>query len=303
MAVIYINQGEGTLVTVERIWSEDGLVGLLYDGDSVSYEDELTITVEAKDGYKLDYYTNASNNTGTGTEEYYSEPFDSTGSKLRRNIKGTYSVLGNVTISTTATPVSGDGSSSDLIMAGNCTVIDSSFAAGYAYNFLDYYIGYYVSCLSFTTPEFEGVSKDIEFSLYSSSAQFQTQDGHVVLRYALCSSNANLANYSETSSVVTDEYQIISGTCEIIAGVNNTFTIQTEKLNKNTNYYLILWSCDEKGFTIGELSSVDITYINGLIYIDNGTTFESYQCYVDNGTSWDMCIPYIDNGTSWDICG
>lgn len=41
----------------------------------------------------------------------------------------------------------------------------------------------------------------------------------------------------------------------------------------------------------------------GLIYIDNGTSFEAYEIYIDNGTSWDKYVAYIDNGTSWDQCG
>ena len=38
-----------------------------------------------------------------------------------------------------------------------------------------------------------------------------------------------------------------------------------------------------------------------VIYIDNGTAWEAYQCYIDNGTSWDLYMPYIDNGSSWDM--
>lgn len=41
--------------------------------------------------------------------------------------------------------------------------------------------------------------------------------------------------------------------------------------------------------------------ISGVVYIDNGTTFEPYLVYIDNGTSWDLYLAYIDNGTSWDI--
>lgn len=41
--------------------------------------------------------------------------------------------------------------------------------------------------------------------------------------------------------------------------------------------------------------------ISGVVYIDNGTTFEPYLIYIDNGTSWDLYIAYVDNGTSWDI--
>ena len=40
--------------------------------------------------------------------------------------------------------------------------------------------------------------------------------------------------------------------------------------------------------------------IEAVVYIDNGSSWDAYQCYIDNGTSWDLYIPYIDNGTSWD---
>lgn len=40
---------------------------------------------------------------------------------------------------------------------------------------------------------------------------------------------------------------------------------------------------------------------SGVVYIDNGDTFEPYLIYIDNGTSFDLYLAYIDNGTSWDI--
>lgn len=40
---------------------------------------------------------------------------------------------------------------------------------------------------------------------------------------------------------------------------------------------------------------------DGLVSIDNGTSFDKYMIYIDNGTSWDRYLPYIDNGTSWDL--
>lgn len=40
---------------------------------------------------------------------------------------------------------------------------------------------------------------------------------------------------------------------------------------------------------------------SGVIYIDNGTTFEPYLPYIDNGTSWDLYLAYVDDGTNWNI--
>lgn len=41
--------------------------------------------------------------------------------------------------------------------------------------------------------------------------------------------------------------------------------------------------------------------ILGVVYIDNGTSFEPYLTYIDNGTSWDLYLAYIDSGTEWNI--
>ena len=39
--------------------------------------------------------------------------------------------------------------------------------------------------------------------------------------------------------------------------------------------------------------------LSGVVYIDNGTTFEPYLPYIDNGSTWDLYIAYIDDGTEW----
>ena len=41
--------------------------------------------------------------------------------------------------------------------------------------------------------------------------------------------------------------------------------------------------------------------IAGVVYIDNGTTFEPYLTYIDNGTEWELYLTYIDDGTDWNI--
>jgi hypothetical protein len=72
----------------------------------------------------------------------------------------------------------------------------------------------------------------------------------------------------------------------------------------NTTYYLWLfppsttfgWWAHYESFTIETSGGA------GLVYIDNGSSFDAYMVYIDNGTSWDPYIPYIDNGSSWDIC-
>ena len=41
--------------------------------------------------------------------------------------------------------------------------------------------------------------------------------------------------------------------------------------------------------------------LSGVVYIDNGTTFEPYLTYIDNGTSWDLYLMYVDDGIDWNI--
>lgn len=41
--------------------------------------------------------------------------------------------------------------------------------------------------------------------------------------------------------------------------------------------------------------------ISGVVYIDNGTTFDAYLVYIDNGSTWDLYLPYVDNGSDWSV--
>lgn len=41
--------------------------------------------------------------------------------------------------------------------------------------------------------------------------------------------------------------------------------------------------------------------ITGVVYIDNGTTFEPYLAYIDNGTEWELYLAYVDDGVDWNI--
>ena len=43
--------------------------------------------------------------------------------------------------------------------------------------------------------------------------------------------------------------------------------------------------------------------ISGVVYIDNGSSYDMYEIYIDNGTSWDQYEAYIDNGSSFELYG
>ena len=83
---------------------------------------------------------------------------------------------------------------------------------------------------------------------------------------------------------------------QIVFGTSVGYGLKTHTVNGST-------------FTSGGTHTVseDVTVVataelQGLVYIDNGSGWDTYQVYIDNGTSWDMYIPYIDNGSGWNIC-
>lgn len=164
---------------------------------------------------------------------------------------------------------------------------------------------YYPYILKFTTPDFVGVSEKITIHL----GVIKGYHDSPTLRYSVCTSDANRDKYINTYSNVSDSYKIANGTITMsgISTSMKTFSVSfyTTELQPNTTYYLYLYGYASYSMwvTIMETSnhSIWVGWNAGLVYIDNGSSLEAYQCYVDNGTSWDLVIPYVDNGTGWDM--
>lgn len=77
----------------------------------------------------------------------------------------------------------------------------------------------------------------------------------------------------------------------------------------STGYEIATHTVNGSSFTSGSshtvtanVSVVATAAVLGLVYIDNGSTFDAYMIFIDNGSAWEQYIPYIDNGSSWDIC-
>lgn len=54
-------------------------------------------------------------------------------------------------------------------------------------------------------------------------------------------------------------------------------------------------------YSISEYTMYAVWEISGVVYIDNGSSFEPYLAYIDNGTDWELYLAYVDNGTDWNI--
>lgn len=131
-------------------------------------------------------------------------------------------------------------------------------------------------------------------------------------------------NYLVTSSAPSLRWYIgTNATSHVNAGVSTTeysgdVTVTNNQgtyefsgeadivLMPNTTYYLWIFpnTTSFRYYNTTELIQAEITSSGsaGLIYIDNGNSFDAYQVYIDNGYSWDLYIPYIDNGSDWDMC-
>lgn len=58
------------------------------------------------------------------------------------------------------------------------------------------------------------------------------------------------------------------------------------------------WKIYIKGSHVVELSNVPV----GLVYIDNGDSYDMCQAFIDTGTEWVQLIPYMDTGSEYVIC-
>lgn len=118
-----------------------------------------------------------------------------------------------------------------------------------------------------------------------------------------------------SSSVLEDKWNYNNGHTDGLYNAS-TFGLTRE------GYKFIGWKVGSSGTTVFDQDDdsvvpTDLTYdirngdstitlyavweISGVVYIDDGTTFEPYLVYIDNGTSWDLYIAYIDDGTEWKI--
>ena len=71
-------------------------------------------------------------------------------------------------------------------------------------------------------------------------------------------------------------------------------------LNQDELIFDLSWIKGETG-VIHQYTMYAIWEISGVVYIDNGTTFEPYLAYIDNGTDWELYLMYVDDGIDWNI--
>lgn len=119
------------------------------------------------------------------------------------------------------------------------------------------------------------------------------------LRWYIGTSSTSHANAGATSEycgniTVTEnsgEYAF-SGSADIVLLPNTTYYLWLFPSVTNYGYYYVSENRTQYITTSGGA---------GLVYIDNGSNIEAYQCYIGNGTGWDLCLPHIDNGSEFKL--
>ena len=159
-----------------------------------------------------------------------------------------------------------------------------------ASNTLYYYTGQifrvgggYTAFLKFTTPSFTGDSNKLFLTIGLSGS----------FRSALLNSDANWKLYvGHSSSVTTDEHQILSCQIEPTGKTYDPVIIPASGLKQNTTYYYVIWGDDGNGdrTVVGDSISIVIESIDP---VD-----PDHPDYV---IKQDLYAPYVDNGIGWDI--
>ncbi len=146
----------------------------------------------------------------------------------------------------------------------------------------------YTTIIKFTTPSFSGRSTRLTVSFPTKHISGYYNSQWPDIRYALCSSDANKAAYRNTTSAVSDPYQIASGYKEITAGDPVTLTFDTSVLKANTSYYVYIWGGDSYSkFQIDIYPSATLTYVKTftVTYNANGVGDAPAAVTVDEGSS------------------
>lgn len=202
--------------------------------------------------------------------------------------------------------------------SANCTIVGRRTGSDTYDTASSAYVGYgssttfYPYALKFTVPVFTGVSSAVVFSLSMYSGYRNGSKSPAVdLRWALCTSDANINSYN-TAGTVSDPNQIASGTGTVtFDGLNSAtstikkLTVPTTALKPGGSYFLILWGNNSGGYS-GDTAAMNaaskhsaiLEYNSGVVRIGDLTAI----AYRDTGTGWEVLIPDKDTGTEWEVC-
>lgn len=143
---------------------------------------------------------------------------------------------------------------------------------------------YFVTSLQFTTPAFTGVPASIDFTIVMGKSGYDEKSSR--LRYALCTSDANISKYEKTAAAVSDPNQITSGITVVSGGLSaydttNTITVDASAIKPSTTYYLVLWAGDK---VAGYGQGMGLEGIKASTPSATLTYYDNYKLNISQGT-------------------
>lgn len=157
----------------------------------------------------------------------------------------------------------------------------------------------------------------LELILTEQSTDIEENTSLVSYTLRLRSGNTSFKTYSIGASVslagnvvaTRDRYndpQLDLGSNSTLTLLSGTTNVVHDADGKKTMAIAFSIDMAAVSYTPGPVSvsgiSMTLTTIDrGLVHIDTGSEWNTYQVYIDNGSSWDLYIPYIDNGSGWDL--
>ena len=293
-----ISAGTGSSITVKRTSSSMTSTGTLTNGATIYEGDKLTITFSASTGYNL--LTNTVNGSSFASGGSYTVPASLSNSKLivasTTNVKSyTLSISAGtgsaITVNRTSSPKQGASTGnlssgatiyySDVLKIsfsanegydiGACTVNNSTFTSGNSYEVINNVT----------------VSSTASLKVYTLTIAPDTGSTITVKRNSSMQSGAPIGTLSNGSKIYHFDVLVVT------FADTPEYEILTQTLNG------VEFANGGSHTVSGAVEVATTTRILGIIYIDNGKSFEKYMVFVDNGTSWDQYIPYIDHETSW----
>ena len=288
-----ISQGTGSTISVSRTVANHGATaGDLSNGASIYSGDVLKITFGSETGYNLATHT-VNGTTFTSGNTY--------------NVSGDVSVVSTATVkSYTLTMSAGTGSTITVNRTsspkqGASTGNLSSGATIYHFDILQISFsantGYNVGTLTVNGSTFtSGNSHTVDNNVaVSSTASLK------VYKLILDAGKGSIITVSRESSLQDGaELGVLDNDADIYH-----FDVLVITFSSSPEYEILTRTVNGIEFpggshtVTGTATVTTTTRILGIIYIDNGTTFEKYMVFIDNGTGWDQYIPYIDNGTKF----
>ena len=165
---------------------------------------------------------------------------------------------------------------------------------------------YWVCIIKFKTPKFSGISEKLTLKI---GIRKQVSE-ECKLRYALCASDKNYSKYIKTTGTVSDSTQIKTGTLTA-SGLTSSFKkytieVNTEDLNKETTYYLYLWSAST--YT-GSYALIDAAKNHAftLVYRLTGGgrictaagTVKMFPAVIYTANGWRRFVPMVYTADGW----